>query len=200
VIFSCLTNLIKYTAASSITSLPVPFVDKHFWHYTTAMPTTSGAVPPWKRRLTSLWKRASRSDLRSRNATSAAGLTSESTPLLRRILPTRQNSDWNPTRREAKRYRFRLLLTMCLAFSLIAALGNVMLDIASVRLIEMSICRDYYRVHKPKLVGPPPLSYVQDYLCQVKEVQSSLLDLRVLKGLIMIIPGIWILKRYIINQ
>jgi hypothetical protein len=161
------------------------------------MPTTSGAVPPWKRRLRSLWRRASRSDLRDRDATTApaprtttrAGVNSESSPLLRRLPLSRQNSNWNPTRREARHYRFRLLLTMCLAFSLVAALGNVMLDIASVRLLEMSICRDYYRVHNPKFIGPPPLSYVHDYLCKVKEIESNLLDLRVLKGIIMMIPG-----------
>jgi hypothetical protein len=78
---------------------------------------------------------------------------------------------------------------MCLAFSLVAALGNVMLDIASVRLLQMSICRDYYRKNHPKFIGPPPLSYVHDYLCNVKEIETSLLDLRVLKGIITIIPG-----------
>jgi hypothetical protein len=163
------------------------------------MPTASGTAPPWKRRLTTLWKRASRSDLRSRTAANAnnsssslaphAGLTSESTPLLRRFRVSRQNSNWNPTRREAKRYRFRLLLSMCLAFTFVTALGNVMLDIASVRLLEMAICRDYYRIHKPSVVGPPPFSYVHDYLCKIKEIETNLLDLRVLKGVIMIIPG-----------
>jgi len=174
------------------------------------MPTTPGAVPPWKRRLRSLWRRASRSDLRSRNgtngtnATSApspgiaprAGLISASTPLLRRLPLSRQNSSWTPTRREARLHRFRLLLTMCLAFTLIAALGNVMLDIASVRLLEMSICRDYYRVHNPSFIGQPPLSYVHDYLCKVKEIETRLLDLRVLKGVVTMIPGICIIDQY----
>ena len=87
--------------------------------------------------------------------------------------------------------RFRLLLTMCMVFTLVAALGNVMMDIASVRLLQMSVCRDYYRVYKPSAIGPPPLSYVQDYLCKVKEIETNLLDLRVLKGIIMMIPGTW---------
>jgi hypothetical protein len=78
---------------------------------------------------------------------------------------------------------------MCLTFSLVAALGNVMLDIASVRLLEMAICRDYYRVHNPSSIGPPPLSYVHDSLCKVKEIETRLFDLRVMKGVIMIIPG-----------
>jgi hypothetical protein len=85
---------------------------------------------------------------------------------------------------------------MCLAFSLIAALGNVMLDIASVRLLEMSVCRDYYSVHNPSFIGPPPLSYVRDYLCKIKEIETSLLKLRVLKGVIMIIPGTSIFEQY----
>jgi hypothetical protein len=164
------------------------------------MSTTPGAAPPWKRRLRSLWRRASGSDVRNRNATNSAstrapqsaartGLTSEVTPLIWRRPLSRQNSTWNPTRREARLHRFRLLLTMNLAFTLVAALGNVMLDIASVRLLEMSICRDYYRVHNPWAIGPPPLSYVRDYMCKIKEVETSLLDLRVLKGVIMIIPG-----------
>ena len=84
-----------------------------------------------------------------------------------------------------------MLLTLCIVFTLVAALGNVMLDIASVRLLEMAVCRDYYRVHNPKAIGPPPLSYVREYLCKVKEVETSLLDLRVLKGVIMMIPGTW---------
>jgi hypothetical protein len=161
------------------------------------MPTTPGATPSWKRRLGSLWKRASRSNLRGRDATNAANGRApqtasrafESTPLLRRLPLSRQNSNWNPTRREAKQHRFRMLLTMCLAFSLVTALGNVMLEIASVRLLEMSICRDYYRVHRPSFIGPPPLSYVHDYLCKIKEVETSLLDLRVMRGVIMIVPG-----------
>jgi hypothetical protein len=167
------------------------------------MPATPGPVPPWKRRIKSLWRRASGSDLRrhdapnSANAASGsaprtaprAGLSFETTPLLRRLPLSRQNSNWTPTRREARLHRFRLLLTMCLAFTLVAALGNVMLDIATVRLLEMSICRDYYRKHKPSFIGPPPLSYVHDYLCKVKEIETSLLDLRVLKGVIMMIPG-----------
>ena len=164
------------------------------------MSTTSGAGPPWKRRLRSLWKRASMSDLRNRNATNGASastsrvapravIPSESTPLLRRVSLYRQNSNWNPTYRERRLHRFRLLFTMCLAFTLVVSLGNIMLDIASVRLLQMSICRDYYRVHKPSVIGPPPLSYVHDYLCKVKEIETSLLDLRVLKGVIMMIPG-----------
>jgi hypothetical protein len=167
------------------------------------MPTTPGSVRPWKRRLKSWWKEATGSDLRSRNANNAsnsasapgprtaqgASLISESTPLFQRLPLSRQNSTWNPTRREAKQHRFRMLLTMCLAYTLVASLGNVMLDIASVRLLQMSICRDYYRVHNPYAIGPPPLSYVRDYMCKVKEVETSLLDLRVLKGIIMVIPG-----------
>jgi hypothetical protein len=70
-----------------------------------------------------------------------------------------------------------------------------MLDIASVRLLEMSVCRDYYRVHNPRFIGPPPLSYVRDYLCKVKEIETSLLDLRVLKGVITVIPGISLIKQ-----
>jgi hypothetical protein len=167
------------------------------------MPNTPGDVPPWKRRVRTLWKRASRSNFRSRDATNStngagaqtprraprAGPASASTPLLRRLPLSRQNSNWNPTRQEAKLHQFRLLFSMCVAFTLVTSLGNVMLDIASVRLLEMSICRDYYRVHKPSFIGPPPLSYVHDYLCKVKEIESSLLDLRVLRGVIMIIPG-----------
>jgi hypothetical protein len=169
------------------------------------MPTTTEAVPPWKRRLRSVWRRASRSNLRGRDATNGtsspaprtaphASLISEATPLLGRLPLSRQNSTWNPTRREARLHQFRLLFTMSLAFSLVTALGNVMLDIASVRLLEMSICRDYYRIHHPKFIGPPPLSYVHDYLCKIKEVETSLLDLRVLKGVIMIVPGTLVFK------
>jgi hypothetical protein len=158
------------------------------------MPTSSGDLPPWKRRMKTLFKSSSRSSLRSRNAAAGASNsslpTTETTPLLRRFNRSRPTLQRAPSRREIRQHRFRLLLAMCLAFSLVAALGNVMLEIASVRLLEMSICRDHYRVHKPKLIGPPPLNYVEEYLCKIKDIETKLLDLRVLKGLIMIIPGI----------
>lgn len=158
------------------------------------MSSTNRSDSSWRRRLRTLLKNGSRTDLnRAANDSSSRpaprAVASESTPLLKRFRLSRQDSNWNPTRREKKLHRYRLILTMCLAFSLVLALGNVMLDIASVRLLQMSICRDYYRKHGPKNIGPPPLSYVNDSLCKLKEIETSLLDLRVLKGIIMIIPG-----------
>jgi hypothetical protein len=34
-----------------------------------------------------------------------------------------------------------------------------------VRLLEMAVCKDYYREYSPGVIGPPPLSYIDEKLC-----------------------------------
>jgi len=73
--------------------------------------------------------------------------------------------------------------------SLVADLGGSLVDTPEVRLLEMAVCRDYYRVHDPDVIGKPPYSYVDEKLCKVKDIQVSLAYLRATKSLLMAIPG-----------
>jgi hypothetical protein len=73
--------------------------------------------------------------------------------------------------------------------SLVADLGGSLVDTPEVRLLEMAVCRDYYRVHNPSVIGKPPLSYADEKLCKVKEIQVDLAYLRATKSLMMTIPG-----------
>ncbi|KAF5489527.1 MFS efflux pump atnC [Colletotrichum siamense] len=54
----------------------------------------------------------------------------------------------------------------------------------------MAVCRDYYMEHDPTVIGEPPLSYVDESLCKLREIQTRMAYLRATKGLIMTIPGI----------
>ena len=82
--------------------------------------------------------------------------------------------------------------------SLIADFGGSLVDTPEVRLLEMAVCRDYYRVHDPSLIGRPPLSYVDEEHCKVKEIQADLAYLRATKSLLMTIPGeiVWPLSGF----
>jgi hypothetical protein len=71
----------------------------------------------------------------------------------------------------------------------VADLGGSIADITEVRLIEMAVCRDYYRLHQPSVIGPPPLSYVDEEQCKLDEIQSNLVYLRTAKGMLTMLPG-----------
>jgi hypothetical protein len=81
-------------------------------------------------------------------------------------------------------------LAICLVFCLVADLSSSIIDIPEVRLLEMTVCRDFYRIHDPKVIGPPPLSYVDEKLCKLEEIQSNLAYLRAIKGMLTVLPGI----------
>jgi len=74
--------------------------------------------------------------------------------------------------------------------SLVADFGGSLLDTPEVRLLEMAVCRDYYRVHDLGVIGTPPLSYVDEKLCKVKDIQANLAYLRASKFILMAIPGL----------
>lgn len=54
----------------------------------------------------------------------------------------------------------------------------------------MAVCRDYYREHDPSVIGPPPLSYVDEKLCKLNRIQADLAYLGAVKGMLATIPGI----------
>ncbi|KAF9879489.1 major facilitator superfamily transporter [Colletotrichum karsti] len=80
-------------------------------------------------------------------------------------------------------------LIVILIIVLVADIGGSMIGIPEIRLLEMAVCRDYYRKHDPSVIGGPPLSYVDEKLCKLKEIQTSLAYLRATRNLIGTIPG-----------
>lgn len=85
-------------------------------------------------------------------------------------------------------YPRALIFVFLLAF--LADIGGSLTDTPSVRLLEMAVCRDYYRIHDPSVIGEPPLSYVDEKLCKLDPIQVELAYLKAVKGLISTIPGI----------
>ncbi|KAB2571672.1 Solute carrier family 46 member 3, partial [Lasiodiplodia theobromae] len=80
---------------------------------------------------------------------------------------------------------------LCGALSLVADLGDGLTAAPEVRLLEMAVCRDYYRTRDPSVIGPPPLNYVREELCKRDEIQVELAYLRALKSLFAAIPGLF---------
>lgn len=74
-------------------------------------------------------------------------------------------------------------------FCMIADLGGDLVDAPEIRLLEMAVCRDYYRVHDPSVIGDAPLSYVEEHLCKNNKIQVELAYIRATKSLLMNIPG-----------
>ena len=85
---------------------------------------------------------------------------------------------------------FRRTITLLLLLCLFVDTGGSLLDTPEVRLFEMAVCRDYYREHDPSVIGPPPLSYVDEKLCKLDRIQIDLAYLRAVKGLLATVPGI----------
>ncbi|CAH0022778.1 unnamed protein product [Clonostachys rhizophaga] len=73
--------------------------------------------------------------------------------------------------------------------SFVADLGGSLVDIPEVRLLEMAVCRDYYREHDPSVIGPQPGSYVDENLCKVNKIQADLAYIRAIKSLLMTVPA-----------
>lgn len=59
-----------------------------------------------------------------------------------------------------------------------------------VRLLEIAVCREFYRKHDPSVIGPPPFSFVDESLCKNEEIQSKLAQLRSVKSTLSILPGL----------
>ncbi|KAI1733385.1 major facilitator superfamily domain-containing protein [Xylaria scruposa] len=77
-----------------------------------------------------------------------------------------------------------------LALSFVADLGGALVDAPELRMLEMAICRDYYLTHDPSVIGPPPLSYVDERLCKLKDIQVELAYIVATKSLLMTVPGL----------
>lgn len=73
---------------------------------------------------------------------------------------------------------FALLISLLLGFT------SSLLSVPEVRLLEMALCRDYYRIHDPSVIAPPPLSYVAEPLCKLDSIQVDLAYLSTARSLI----------------
>src|SRR5438105_4616944 len=85
--------------------------------------------------------------------TSIGSDASESAPLLR---PSRETGSTAPA--SPSLYPYGLIFVFALIF--LSDVGGSLLDTPEVRLLEMAVCRDYYRLRDPNVIGEPPLSYV----------------------------------------
>jgi len=110
----------------------------------------------------------------------------ETTPLLERVDATA--SARASTAASPSLYPNALIFVLVLI--ILADVSGSLLDTPEVRLLEMAVCRDYYRVHDPSVIGPPPLSYVDEKLCKTYEIETTLIFLRTKKAMLGFIPGI----------
>ena len=60
---------------------------------------------------------------------------------------------------------------------------------SELRLFEVAICREYYRLHDPSKIGSPLLSYVHESDCKLDSIQADLAYLRAWKDIATMIPG-----------
>ncbi|KAF5512171.1 MFS efflux pump atnC [Colletotrichum aenigma] len=88
----------------------------------------------------------------------------------------------------AKYPRYPSAILTVFAVCFLADAGSALLGVPEVRAFEMAVCRDYYMEHDPSVIGEPPLSYVDESLCKLREIQTRMAYLRATKGLIMTIP------------
>ncbi len=84
---------------------------------------------------------------------------------------------------------YSYVVILLVLFSIVADFGGSLVDTPEVRLLEMAVCRDYYRKNNPGVIGPPPLSYVPEKDCKIKEIQRDLAYLRATKSMLMTLPG-----------
>ncbi|KAK8190256.1 major facilitator superfamily domain-containing protein [Phyllosticta capitalensis] len=113
----------------------------------------------------------------------------EATPLLATDVASESNaSSTRLTRPRATHWPYAALL--CGLLSLVADLGDGITAAPEVRLLEMAVCRDYYRIHEPRRIGPPPLSYVPEKYCKVKDIQVELAYLRAVLKILTTVPGL----------
>lgn len=97
------------------------------------------------------------------------------------------NITTRPSHQNSQLYPYVVILAGL--FSLVADFGGSLVDTPEIRLLEMAVCRDYYRTHDPDIIGPPPWSYVPEKHCKIKEIQRDLAYLRATKSLLMTLPG-----------
>ncbi|KAG8415735.1 hypothetical protein J3459_011837 [Metarhizium acridum] len=94
------------------------------------------------------------------------------------------NSDSSP------KYNRATVLLLCGLLTVVADFGGSLTAAPEVRLLEMTVCREFYALRDPSVIGPPPLGYVDESLCKVADIQVSLAYLRAWKRCLDSIPGL----------
>ncbi|GAM89567.1 hypothetical protein ANO11243_076060 [Dothideomycetidae sp. 11243] len=113
--------------------------------------------------------------------------TTEIAPLIVPRQSSVEPSDRSDSSYELRSYLYTVTLVFLLSF--VADVGGSLVDTPEIRLLESTVCRDYYRSHDPSVIGPPPLSLVDEKLCKVQEIQSTLAYMISVKSLLMTMPG-----------
>lgn len=85
---------------------------------------------------------------------------------------------------------FLRTVLLCGLLNLVADLGGNMTAAPEIRILELSLCRDYYHAHDASIIGPPPWRFVDERHCKIPEVQSRLAQLRGLRAPLSVIPGL----------
>ncbi|KAG8533886.1 uncharacterized protein KY384_001627, partial [Bacidia gigantensis] len=83
---------------------------------------------------------------------------------------------------------FLRTIVLCTLLILIADIGGSMLVAPDVRVLELSLCRQYYKRHDPTVIGPPPFALVEERLCKIADIQGPLAELRGLRASLSVIP------------
>jgi hypothetical protein len=79
-------------------------------------------------------------------------------------------------------------LYVCGLFILLVDVPNFMSEVPKLRMLELSLCRDYYAVIDPSVIGRD--GSVPEHLCKVPEIQGALATMRGILGMIEGIPGL----------
>ncbi|KAL8895169.1 MAG: hypothetical protein Q9207_008278 [Kuettlingeria erythrocarpa] len=90
----------------------------------------------------------------------------------------------------AKRHLFLRTVLLCGFLNLVADLGGNMTAAPEIRILELSLCREYYRAHDPSVIGLPPWRFVDERHCKIAEIQRQLAQLRGLWAPLSAIPGL----------
>ena len=131
------------------------------------------------------------SDVRDRDPGeySSQHVPNERSPLLERLGGSLDETHNGRQHSKSTPSSYRLVVLLIALFSLVADLGGGLVDTPEVRLLELAVCRDYYLVHDPSVIGRPPLSYVEEELCKLDAIQVELAYLRTMKSILMMLPG-----------
>ena len=76
----------------------------------------------------------------------------------------------------------------CGLFILLVDVPNFMIEAPKQRMLELGLCREYYSVADPSVIGHD--GSVPEELCKVREIQASLARMKGMLGMIEGIPGL----------
>jgi hypothetical protein len=78
-------------------------------------------------------------------------------------------------------------ILLSIFFVFLVALEDNVIVAAKIRVLELSLCRDYYLLNDPKLVDPG--GYVREEDCKINSIQTQLAALRAWMSILENIPS-----------